>query len=108
MPSKPVPMSPTIAFNKATRSPTARPPRQIGLGRAWKRQSGCCHQTLDLTRLALPGLHNQNGAGGKDTRSLRDQGAVGIEPVGAAIERGMRIVVAYLGRKARNIGGADI
>ncbi len=42
--------------------------------------------------LAPPDLHNQKSIRRQKTRRLRNQRAVGVEPVGAAVERGAGIV----------------
>ena len=54
------------------------------------------------------GLHNQSGARRQKTRSLRDQRAIGVKSVGAAIERGERVVIAHFGGEACDIRRADI
>ena len=58
--------------------------------------------------LALPGLHDKGSARGQKAGRLGNQRAVGVQPVGAAIECGQRIVIPDLRRQAVDIRRADI
>ena len=58
--------------------------------------------------MALTSLHNQGGIRGEEASRLGDQRAVGVQPVGAAIERSHGIVIPHLCRQAIDVRRADI
>ena len=58
--------------------------------------------------MTLAGLHDQGSAGRQTASRLRDQRAVGIQPVGAAVERGQGIVIPDLHRQTADISRTDI
>ena len=91
------------------RPPTARRmPARSALGGALRRQPRRRHQGPDIAAWPCPTSTTRTAPGRQQPRRLRDQGAIGVEPVGAAVERGQRIVVADLGGEPGDIGRADI
>jgi hypothetical protein len=58
--------------------------------------------------LAQSRLDDQRAARSKQARRLRDQGTIAVKPVGAAVEREVRIVIANLSGKSCDVGRADI
>src|SRR5262245_35965132 len=56
----------------------------------------------------MAGFDDQRPARGEPLRRLRDQRAVSLQPIAAAIKRQAWIVVAHLAAQARNIRRADI
>jgi hypothetical protein len=55
-----------------------------------------------------PSFHRENAAGRQPPRGLRNQHAVGVEAIGAAVQREERVVIADLGGETGDIGRADI
>ena len=58
--------------------------------------------------LALSGLDDQRAAGREPLGRLRNQGAIGVIAVLAAVERQMRIVLAHLDAQFRNFPCGNI
>jgi hypothetical protein len=58
--------------------------------------------------LALPGFDDKGAARGQKASRPGNQRAVGVQAVGAAIERGQGIVIPHLRRQTIDIRRADI
>ena len=56
----------------------------------------------------MPGFHNERAAVRKQPRRLRNERAIGVKSVGAAVQRAMRIVIADLDGETGDFRRADI
>src|SRR5690348_6016809 len=81
---------------------------QVCPGRFLDSQSYGRHQPFNWAALAISRLHNQRAAETQEQGGLRDQDAIGRKPVSAAVQCEMRIMLAHLCRKTRDVGNADI
>src|SRR5258707_12339716 len=56
----------------------------------------------------MPRFHNERAAARKQPRGLRNQRAIGVKSVRAAVQRAMRIVIAHLYGETSDFRRADI
>ena len=83
-------------------------PARSAFGRPFRNQPRRHHQPPDIVVLALSDFHGEDALRRQQPRRLRNQRAIGVEPVAAAVERARRVEIPHLGGETGDIGRADV
>ncbi len=107
-PSFPQPYCQTVFFEtrgilRAAEFHRARDACQIRLN-TYVVQACCFRQGAHLIRLALPQFENRGASRSQKTGQRPDQRAIGIQPIGPAIQGAARLVALYFRHQAIDFG----